>query len=280
MSGHLICLTFDFDAMSGFVARGLTSPTPISRGEFGNVGAVRILDLLDKHKVSASFFVPGTIINTYTDTCHRIAAEGHELGHHGWTHRPPTDLSRDAEILELVRGNDAINSITGKPARGYRSPSWDLSPHTIELLLEHGFDYDSSMMGHDYLPYYARTGDIVSNEEPVKFGETTSLVELPVSWSLDDHPHFEFYKTGETLMPGLRNASAVLENWLDDFYYFKDHFDWGVFTVTCHPYMIGRGHRMQMLERLIVELKSHDTSFVTTSEAVDIFKLRNSGQSL
>ena len=270
MSQHSVCLSFDFDAMSGFVARGFKSPTPVSRGEFGNIGAQRILDLLAKHAVPSTWFVPGVVVKPYPETCRRIVAEGHELAHHGWTHVPPSDLSRAKEAEGLKRGNDAIAEITGMPAKGYRSPSWDLSEDTVDLLLAHGFRYDSSMMGHDYQAYYARTGDQVFDEEPMVFGELTKLVELPVSWSLDDHPHFEFYRSGDAVMPGLRNASGVLENWLDDFRFLLQ-LEAGVMTVTCHPYVSGRGHRMLMLERFIVTLKELGAGFCSAIEAVERF---------
>jgi len=139
----------------------------------------------------------------------------------------------------------------------------------VDLLLEHEFVYDSSMMGHDYLPYHARTGDLVEPGKPIQFGETTSLVELPISWSVDDYPHFEFVRGG-----GLRAAASVLENWLDDYIYMTEIQDWGVLTYTCHPFVIGRGHRMKMLERLIVELKERGAIFVTAEEAVAEFSER------
>ncbi len=143
MARHVVCLTFDFDAMTGFIARGMTTPTPISRGEFGLVGLVRILQLLRTHAIRATFFVPGVVIDMFPDACERIVAAGHEIGHHGYTHVPPANLSREQEAEGLVKGNAAIARIAGKPARGYRSPSWDLSAHTVELLLEQGFAYES-----------------------------------------------------------------------------------------------------------------------------------------
>jgi peptidoglycan/xylan/chitin deacetylase (PgdA/CDA1 family) len=85
------------------------------------------------------------IIETYPEACRQVVAAGHEIGHHGWTHMPPAALSREQEEDGLVRGNRAIEQLCGRKARGYRSPAWDLSPNTIDLLLEQGFDYDSSM---------------------------------------------------------------------------------------------------------------------------------------
>lgn len=267
MPRHIVCLSFDFDAMSGFIARGMTTPTPISRGEFGVVGVRRILALMQKYAIPTTFFVPGTVIETYPQSCEAICAGGHELAHHGWSHVPPADLKPEKEEADLVRANESIRRISGQNARGYRSPSWDLSPHTLELLLKHGFLYDSSLMGDDYRPYRARLGDEIRLDEPCLLGRPSRLVEMPISWSLDDHPHFEYFRTPHGLMPGLRNANDVLENWIDDYVYMQRESDWGVITYTCHPYVIGRGHRMMMLERLILRLLEGGAVFLTMEAA-------------
>lgn len=269
-SRHIVCLTFDFDAISGFIARGQTSPSWISRGEFGpRVGAPRLLALLKKHNIKSTWFVPGHTIETFPQACEQVCAAGHEIAHHGWTHRPPASLTREQEEAELVRGNEAIKRLTGRAARGYRSPSWDLSPHSIELFLKHGFAYDSSLMGDDYTPYYARQGDAIKLERPAVFGVETALVEMPIHWSTDDSPHFEFVRTETTIRQGLMNATAVLENWVNDFLYMREAVEWGVLTYTCHPFVIGRGHRMLMLERLIRTLAENGAVFSTMEDAVE-----------
>jgi len=274
MPRHIVCLTFDFDVMTGFIARGMTTPTPVSRGEFGLVGLLRILELLRTHDLHATFFVPGIVIDMFPDACERIAAAGHEIGHHGYTHVPPANLSREQEEEGILKGNEAVKRIAGKTPRGYRSPSWDLSPHTIELLLAHGFVYESSMMGNDYTPYYARQGDQIRLEEPCVWGATTTLIEMPVSWALDDYPHFEFLRTPSYVMQGLMNAQSVLQNWIDDFVYMRRTMDWGVLTYTMHPYVIGRGHRMLMLERLILRLTELGAVFLSMEQAAGEFSRR------
>lgn len=274
MDGFNVCLSFDFDAMSVMVARGLKSPTPISRGEFGAIGANRILALLEKYRLKASWFIPGTTVKTYPDHVRRIAEAGHEIGNHGWTHLPPASLSPQQEEAGLLRANEAIAEIYGKPPAGYRSPAWDLSPVSVDLLLKHGFLYDSSMMGHDHHPYYARHNDIVPDDEPVEFGETTTLIEMPVSWSLDDFPHFEYMRTKESTLPGLRSASEVLENWVQDFDYMRLSEQWGVLIYTFHPFVSGRGHRMLLLERLITSLLERGAAFMTVEEAALKFRGR------
>jgi peptidoglycan-N-acetylglucosamine deacetylase len=267
LARHIVCLTFDFDAISGFIARGMTTPTPISRGEFGIVGAERILDLLRRYEIPASWFIPGHTLETFPEPCRKIFAAGHEIAHHGWTHVPPANLTREQEEAGLIRANEQIARLSGRPARGYRSPSWDLSPHTIELLLKHGFLYESSMMGHDYLPYRARRGDVIELDKPAVFGPATDLVEMPISWTLDDYPHFEFVRTGTAILGGLKPAKGVLENWYDDYDYMTQIMDWGIITYTCHPFVIGRGHRMLMLRRLIERLRGRGAVFLTMEDA-------------
>ena len=152
MPRHIACLTYDFDALSLPIAKGMVSPTALSRGEFGLVGVERIHLLLADRHIPATFFVPGHTIESFPGAVTPLVEAGHEIAHHGWTHRRPNDLSLEDETQEVIRGIASIRSITGKPPVGYRSPSWDLSPHTLSLLMEHGFEYDSSLMGHDYRP--------------------------------------------------------------------------------------------------------------------------------
>jgi peptidoglycan/xylan/chitin deacetylase (PgdA/CDA1 family) len=231
------------------------------------VGAPRILALLERHGIRASWYIPGHTLETYPDACKRVADAGHEIGHHGWTHRPPASLTREEEEDELARANEAIRRLTSRFARGYRSPSWDLSPHSVELLLKHGFVYDSSMMADDYTPYHVRSGDVIALEAPARFGAETPLIEMPISWTLDDYPHFEFLRTPTWVLPGNMNANGVLQNWIDDFRYLERNLEWGVITYTFHPFVIGRGHRMIALEKLIETLKAGDAVFVTVEEA-------------
>jgi peptidoglycan-N-acetylglucosamine deacetylase len=264
---HLVCIGFDFDAVSGFISRGLTTPTPMSRGEFGPVAVPRILELLRRYEVPSTWFVPGHTLETYPRESSLVVAAGHEIGHHGYTHVPPSDLTREQEEEGLVRGNEQIRKLTGKNARGYRSPSWDLSANSVELLLKHGFVYESSMMGNDYSPYRVRQGDVITLERPMVFGAATPLIEMPVSWTLDDYPHFEFLRTKASILPGLMNANSVLDNWVNDYAYMQQYIDWGVLTYTFHPFVIGRGHRMLVLEKLLQTLRAGGVEFCTMETA-------------
>jgi hypothetical protein len=142
-----------------------------------------------------------------------------------------------------------------------------LSENTIDLLLAHGFLYDSSLMGADYWPYRARRGDQAELGKPFRFGEETALIEMPISWSLDDYPHFEFVRTPAAVLPGLKSARSVMESWRDEFRYMQQTVDWGVLTYTMHPYVIGRGYRMLALEGLLKDLSAAGAVFMTMEEA-------------
>jgi peptidoglycan/xylan/chitin deacetylase (PgdA/CDA1 family) len=278
MARHIVCLTFDFDTMSGFIARGMTTPTPLSRGEFGARASRRILAFLKARGIRATWFVPGFTIESFPKECEAVLAGGHEIAHHSWAHVPPAAMTREEEEADLVRANEAIVRLTGRKARGYRSPAWDLSASTIDLLLAHGFLYDSSLMGADYAPYWARRGDVAELGQPYRFGEATALVEMPISWSLDDYPHFEFVRTREAVLASLQPARAVMESWHDEFRYMRREVDWGVLTYTMHPYVIGRGYRMLALEGLVDKLAADGAVFLTMEEAAAEARQRLGGQ--
>lgn len=250
------CLTFDFDAMSVWIgSMKSNNPSMISRGEFGVTAMPRILDLTRRHNIRATFFVPGHTALAFPDLVKRIADEGHEIGHHGWVHENPADFDEAGERLNLERGFDALDKAAGVRPVGYRSPAADFSVNTVELLVEHDFLYDSSCGAHDFYPYYLRSGDSWSSAGPYQFGEPKDLVEIPFTWGLDDFPPFEFIMG---TISGLSAPSAVEEIWRGDFDYAYENCPGGVYDLTMHPQVIGRGHRLLMLERLIEHFKSHD----------------------
>ncbi len=264
MNDCTVCLSFDFDVISAWLFRRTTTPTPMSRGEFGaRAGIGRVLDLLNEHGITATFFVPGHTCDTFPEHCRRIAAAGHEFAHHGYCHEVPASLSREDEITVLQKGIDAIERVSGRRPVGYRSPSWDLSPYSLDLLLEHGFIYDSSLMADDFTPYLCRSGDAGDTTGPYRFGQPVDLVELPVSWLLDDHPHFEWNAQRGS---GHATPSDVEEIWREEFEFMYERVPGGIYTLTMHPQVIGRGHRIRMLDRLIRHMKSRPGVRFTTMQ--------------
>jgi peptidoglycan-N-acetylglucosamine deacetylase len=257
-----VCLTFDFDAFSLWMARGLTSPGPLSRGEFGAVAVPRLLHLLARRGIQATFFVPGHTAETYPDVCRQIVAEGHELGLHGYLHETVSSLTPAQERDVVRRAHDILTRLVGAPPVGNRTPSWDFTPHTIDILVQLGVRYDSSLMSQDYTPFHPRGGDSPESDGPYRFGqEVTELVELPVSWSLDDYPALEYFRSESIVMPGLKRPDAMFANFLDDVRYMVRDVEDGVSVVTFHPQVIGRGHRLLALERFVDQVAALGVGF-------------------
>lgn len=263
-----VCLTFDFDAVALWVSSfRQTTATPVSRGEYGaNVGLGRVLSLLREKGVKATFFVPAHTAASYLDQTRRILAEGHEIGVHGYCHESPTGLEPDEEARLLDAAVAKLQGVLGADFRpaGYRSPAWDLSSNSVALLAERGFLYDSSMMADDFTPYLARVGDRV-DEEGFAPGTTSRLVEMPVAWELDDFPYFTF--TNRPLFGGMHSPDHVFTCWKAEFDYCHRHVADGVFTLTMHPQVIGRGPRIEMLSRLIDHMQAHPEVTFRTLEA-------------
>ena len=231
------------------------------------MASFRILDLLAQYNIQSTWFVPGFTIESHPEACEAVVAAGHEIAHHSWAHIPPSNQSREEEAEDMARANEAIRTLTGRKARGYRSPSWDLSDSTIELLIAEGMDYDSSLMCGDYIPSFTRLGDQVELGEPIRYGPKSQLIEMPISWSLDDYPHFEYIRTPETTLPGLNSPRLVMDSWWDEFCYMQRAVDWGVLTYTMHPYVIGRGYRMLALEDLLKRLVEASAIFLKIEDA-------------
>jgi peptidoglycan/xylan/chitin deacetylase (PgdA/CDA1 family) len=268
-----VCLTFDFDSMSNWIGSlGATDPGMVTRGEFDTVAVPRLLRLLAKHDIQATFCVPGFTVCAYPNLVRAAADAGHEIVHHGWVHENPKSFDRAGERENLLRGIEVIERVVGRRPVGYRSPAWEFSPNTVGLLLEEGFEYDSGLMGDDFQPFYVRDGDVVSTTEPYRFGEIVDLVELPVSWGLDDWPYFEF---AFGVNPNLSSPSHVLEIWGDEFDYMCTESPDGVYVLTMHPQVIGRGHRMMMLERLIEHMAGAGARFSRMDTFAAQWRARN-----
>jgi peptidoglycan/xylan/chitin deacetylase (PgdA/CDA1 family) len=246
-----VILSWDFDAMAAFVLRGETTPTFISRGEFGaRVGVPRVLDLCDKYNFKTTFFVPGWTVETYPELTRNIFDRGHEIAHHMWCHENAPDLSYEKELELMDRAMESIKRVTGKYPVGNRSGSFACSNNTVKLLQDHGYLYDSTQMGDDFNVYKCRIGDYGSPTEPWHFGKESKILEIPISWVMDDWPHFEFQRT-PALNPGLHTPSEVFEIWSQEFDYMYDNIPNGVYMLTLHPYVSGKAHRIMMVERLI-----------------------------
>lgn len=279
-------LGVDFDALSLWDGTFHNlSPEYLSRGEFGaEVGAGRLLKLFEKHGIKTTWCIPGHTADTFPEPCKAVRDAGHEIAHHGYAHENPTLVDRETERQVLVRGLEALARIDVQP-RGYRSPGWDVSPHTLDLLEELGFAWDSSLMANDLHPYYPRPviwpatiqhGPHQVAASASRFGPPSRILELPVSWFLDDFPTQEFISQRQA---GLTPVSALEERWRAIFDYAAREEEGCCFLPTIHPQTSGRPHMLTMLDRLIGYMQEQGAAFMTLSEIAAATEIAQPGQS-
>jgi peptidoglycan-N-acetylglucosamine deacetylase len=256
------CFGVHVDAVAGWLGSygGEDSPADISRGLFaGEVGTMRLLELFSRWGVKTSWFVPGHSIETFPEQMKRVAAAGHELGVHGYSHENPIALTPDQEEAILIKCIGLIEQLTGSKPRGYVAPWWELSSATAGLLLKHGFLYDHSMFHDDFTPYYVRVGDRWTKIDysqhpdtwmkPLQRGSETNLIEMPASWYLDDLPPMMFIKKAPN-SHGFVNPRHLEEIWRDQFDWVYREMEYAVFPITIHPDVAGKPQVLLMLERL------------------------------
>ncbi len=249
-----VALSFDFDSETNALRDGEDSPGEHSRGEYGaRVAVPRILALLEKHRIPASFFVPAVTALLHPTEIDAILAPGvHEIGLHGWIHERNSLLPEETERELMRRSHATLTEVMGKPPVGIRTPSWDFSPATLRLIRELGLLYDSSLMADDR-PYEV-------NEN----GQPTGVVELPVEWLLDDYPYFGFSRF-DAIRPHI-TPGEVLEIWKAEF---DGAYEEGtMFLLTMHPKYIGHRSRIAMLEELVDHIESHEGVWFATHEAI------------
>jgi peptidoglycan/xylan/chitin deacetylase (PgdA/CDA1 family) len=214
----------------------------------------RILQLLEKQQVPASFFIPMVSAQLHPEQVDAILKSPlkHEIGVHGWVHEVLSSLAGDEERDLTRRAFDFWNQRLGRKPTGVRCPSWDFTKDTLPLIRELGFAYDSSLMADDR-PY-----------EIVADGQPTGIVELPVEWILDDfayysydRPSYSYFRMGDN----------------DVFEVYKAEFDKAyeegtLFLLTMHPQITGHRSRIVVLERLIAYMKSKPRVWFATHEQV------------
>jgi len=220
----------------------------LSQGQYGSrVALPRIVKLMDEQEIPATFFFPAWSLKLAPEQAGIIQQSGrHEIGVHGWIHELNTSLDGATESRLLAQAVDQIEAITGTRPVGYRAPSWNHSPNTLQIVRDMGFLYESSLM-HDDRPY-----------ELLQDGEPTGVVELPVEWILDDAPLLN--PLGTRYM----NPRDVMQVWMDEFD--KAWEEGTIFLLTMHPHVIGHRSRLVALEGLIEHIKSKDQVWFATHE--------------
>jgi peptidoglycan/xylan/chitin deacetylase (PgdA/CDA1 family) len=243
-----VLLTFDDDTQAPLLRDGTTEPTALSASDYGaQTGTPRLLEILDRHQVPATFFVTGVDSLIHPELIPSLLKSGrNEIGIHGWIHEYPPGLDSAAEEERLLdKAIARISSLTGKKPAGYRAPSWAFSSYTMDLIRKKGFVYDSSLQ---------------SSEVPYRIlakGVDTGVVELPIDWTLTETP----YLGAQGHMP----SPDLL------FQLYKQEFDGAykegtVFVLTLHPYLSGHRAPMQHLDDLITYMQSKPGVWFTTGE--------------
>ena len=249
-----VALSFDSDHETNELRDGGKSIGRLCWGQYGNrVGVPRILALLAKHGIKATFYVPAVAALIHSEEQRRVVAEGHEIGIHGWIHELNSVLPEAAERDLMLRSAETLEKITGVRPVGLRTPSWDFSPSTLAIEKEMGLLYDSSLMADE------------DCYELLLDGAPTGIVELPVEWVRDDAVYFMMHRFG-ALRP-YTPPTDVLD-------IFRREFDaaWeegGIFQLTMHPHIIGYRSRIWIVDELIRHAKSRgQVWFATHAEVV------------
>jgi peptidoglycan/xylan/chitin deacetylase (PgdA/CDA1 family) len=229
-------ITFDVDADSLIhIARPKDSFNrlyPITMGRYGpTVGVPRILDTYRRLGLKQSFFIPAWTMEHYPEAVDAILKEGHEIGHHGYIHEDPTEISEPDQRYWFERALDVHRKMTGLKPRGYRAPVYNATQGTIDLLLEHGFVYDSSLMADD-IPYLMRSSG-------------AKLYEMPPHWGSDDWPAFAHYSEIGYMMP----VKSPTDGLAASFEEFEAQYEAGGFWMGIwHPFLTGRLARWRVVE--------------------------------
>ncbi len=252
-----VCLSFDVDAESPHVWQvpdsAKRSVAELEQRRFGpRQGVPRILRLLKEFALKATFYVPGWTAEQYPGLLESIVADNHEVGAHGYLHEQLDKISFEQETEIIDRSIEIIQQQVGQRPVGYRSPSWQLSSGTPDLLVSRDFLYDSSLMGYDH-PYSLHT-------------KGRLLTEIPVQWLLDDAPQFRYVAMG-TQSNAIAETERVFQLWMDEFDGLYE-LGGGVLVLTMHPWITGRASRIMMLDRMIEYMRGHSGVWFATCAEV------------
>jgi peptidoglycan/xylan/chitin deacetylase (PgdA/CDA1 family) len=244
--------TFDLDAETAILSGDHSAAFKcglMSHQAYGPLtGAPRLLRMLARNDIRATFFVPGWVAYRYPDVVRAIIDGGHEIGHHGYLHEHVDLVDESTELEYLERGLTALDEVAHVRPTGYRAPGAEMNYRTPQLLAAHGFHYDSSLMDMD-VPYVIETDD------------GRGLVEIPIQWALDDWQQYAF-------MPGyegsgvIESPSKALEMWAMELDALRE--EGGCFVLVNHPLLSGRPSRAKALEQLIQRARSFGDVWVTS----------------
>jgi len=245
-----VSLSIHVDAQTVWRALGMEKLVYISQGEYGARTAVwRVLDVLARHGLRASFFIPGWTAETYPEIVREASGAGHEIAHHSYSHTledmglgADGTWDRATEEQAFDRALGILRDLSGQPIRGYCPPAGELSPNSMDVLLSRGIQYQSQCSADD-IPYWWYVD-----------GQPSGLLEVPTHWSQDDAPQFLY-----TLIPqmgSMKGADEVFGMWKREFDAFR-HYG-RCLVLQMHPQWIGRPSRARMLDELLTYMRGFD----------------------
>ena len=247
--GRRIAVTLTFDFQGGEdvrpLASGVMDHEKYTQAEYGpNTGIYRILRILEEEGVKATFLTCGAIAERYPEAVKAIVAKGHEVAGHGYHHEVARDLTREQESAIMKKTAAMILDRAGTRPMGWRSCTQ--SPNSIELLMDHGFLWNSNTFSHD-LPFLW--------EDRGRF-----LVELPRQPFGDGRTYFNDHGNPEDTL-------AVWKGMVDEFIA-ESKLGPVYIPFQFHPYISGRAGRANTLRRIVRHMKEADGVWFATGSEV------------
>ena len=234
-------LVFDVDLDSmlrlTYGARTAERVSTLSWLQYEQIAIPRIVRLFRDLGIKQTFFFPGYCIDTYPGLVEQVLGDGHEVGLHGYLHEVSFEQTAGDELAILERGLEAAARVMPKPPIGWRAPLYGLSDRSPELLVEHGFLYDASLMGDDQ-PYVLSTPK----------GE---LIEVPGDWANDDWPPYAHVPDLDYVMQ-VSAPQRAAEVWRAEIEAAYRH--GGCWVTAFHPSISGRLARLEVVADLLEEM--------------------------
>ncbi len=260
-----VSLSFDADHETIPLRDSDESPMRISQGQYGARSAMpRILNILAREQVPATFFYPAVSALLHPDEVRRVATEGHEIGIHSWIHEANTRLPPGVERDLTFRAADTLETVSGTRPVGIRTASWDFSVNTLDIIRELGLLYDSSLMADDD-PYELEAD-----------GKPTGIVELPPEWIRDDAVYYNFVRFS-ALRPYTppRSVAEIFIAELDGAWE-----EGGLYILTMHPHVSGHRSRVGVIEQVIRHAKARGNCWFATHAQVAAWCKENASPKL
>lgn len=231
-----------------------------SVGQYGpKRGVDRILNLLEKYGIKATFYVPGVNAVRNPEVVKRIVGAGHEVAHHGLYHEPSYGDTVEKQMEIINRSQEMLEQVTGKKAVGFRCTG-ALLPETERILY------------NDPNTLYTCHGD--SSEYPcfeTIDGKETNVVRISCRQEVDDYIQMVYnaFPPIPTGLPRIAPYEDVLSN-------FKDEIDgtlrYGAALSTAyHPQISGTPGKAKILEEQLAYVASRPEIWSTTCEEVALW---------